>query len=97
MQSERSKDQRDGFSKGEQSIPSGVNIIVWIVYVYCSVIITYFKLLVRIRSILFQTGSDSKKTPSRPSFQNTGKRSRDESRRRIYARKIPHAYMLSLK
>ena len=40
MQSKRLKDQRDGFSKGWQSIPSGLNIIVWIVYVYCSVIIT---------------------------------------------------------
>ena len=34
---------------------------------------------------------------SRPASQNTLKRSRDESRRRIYARKIPYVYMLSLK
>jgi len=31
---------------------------------------------------------------SRPASQITRKRSRDESRRRIYARKIPHAYTL---
>ena len=40
-----SKDLRDGFQKGERSIPNGVNIIVSIVYVYCNVIITCFKLL----------------------------------------------------
>ena len=34
---------------------------------------------------------------SRPAFQNTLKRKRDESQRRIYARKIPHVYTLSLK
>jgi len=34
---------------------------------------------------------------SRPASQNTWKRSRDESRRRIYARKIHHVYTLSLK
>jgi len=33
---------------------------------------------------------------SRPASQNARKRSRDESRRRIYARKIPHVYTLSL-
>jgi len=31
---------------------------------------------------------------SRPASQNTGKRSRDESRRRIYARRIPYVYTL---
>ena len=44
MQSERSKDQKDGFSKGGQSIPSGVNIILWIVYVHYSITIACFKL-----------------------------------------------------
>jgi len=34
---------------------------------------------------------------SRPASQNMRKRSRDESRRRIYARKIPYIYTLSLK
>jgi len=34
---------------------------------------------------------------SRPASQNTWKRSHDESQRRIYARKLPHAYTLSLK
>ena len=34
---------------------------------------------------------------SRPASQNTRKRSRDEGRRRIYTRKIPHTYKLSLK
>ena len=34
---------------------------------------------------------------SRPASQNSWKQSRDESRRRIYARKIPHVYTLSLK
>ena len=32
-----------------------------------------------------------------PASRNTWKRSRDESRRRIYARKISHVYTLSLK
>jgi len=34
---------------------------------------------------------------SRPISQNTLEQRRDESRRRIHARKIPHVYMLSLK
>jgi len=34
---------------------------------------------------------------SRPASQNTLERRRDMSRRRIYARKIPHVYALSLK
>jgi len=33
---------------------------------------------------------------SHPAYQNMRKRSRDESRRRKYARKIPHVCMLSL-
>jgi len=39
-------------------------------------------------------GSDTKKTLSRPASQNTRERGRDEGRRRIYARKIPHVYTL---
>ena len=34
---------------------------------------------------------------SRPASQNTLERRHDESRRCIYARKIPHVYALSLK
>ena len=40
LESGISKDQIDGFQKGGWSIPNGVNIIVWIVYVFCSVDIT---------------------------------------------------------
>jgi len=34
---------------------------------------------------------------SRPASQNALERRRDESRRRMYARKIPHVFALSLK
>ena len=67
-----SKNSRDGFQKGRKSIPNRVNIIVWIIYVYCSVIITYFKLLVRIRSILLWTWLWYQKTLSRPASQIRG-------------------------
>ena len=55
-----SKDLRDGSQKRERSIPNGLNIIVRIVYVYCSIIITCFKLLVRTRfSFYIEPGSDT--------------------------------------
>ena len=41
--------------------------------------------------------SISKLNLSRPASQNTLEQRRDTSRRRIYARKIPHVYTLSLK
>ena len=45
----------------------------------------------------FKPDSDTKKTLSRIAFQNTGKWSRYESRRRIFDRRIPYIYTLSLK
>ena len=48
-------------------------------------------------SLLGLCPTQSPRFVSRPVSQNTRKRSRDEGRRRIYARKIPHAYTLSLK
>jgi len=53
-----------------------------------------FRSLVRTGPFYFKPDSDTKKTPSRPASQNTGKWSRDESRRRIYARRIPYVYTL---
>ena len=69
----------------------------WIIYVYCSANITYLRSPVRTRSSLSKPGSDTKKTLSRPAYQNTMERRRNESQRHIYARKIPHVYTLSLK
>jgi len=107
LESGISKDQIDGFQKGGWSIPNGVNIIIWIVYVYYNITIACFEfsielgLLVNIKfkkssSQVENLGSDTKKILSRPASQNTLERRCDASWGCIYTRKIPHVYTLSI-
>ena len=88
-----SKESSDRYLKGGRSILNGVNIIVWILYVYCSVTITCFKLPVRSRfSFLCLIWLWSKKTLSYLASQNTRNQSRDEGRDVCTGEKYPRTY-----
>jgi len=93
-------EEKDFFSSEEWSIPSGLNIIVWIMYVYCSVNITRLRSQVRTKFFLYRMSNLALilrkhcHTPLPKIYEN---RVGDESWRCIYSRRIPHLYTLSLK